>query len=406
MKRYWKIISICLVTLLVIGTFYIQSSFATNESVEIEFEKVSGNEDELENIMLSGNYSIGYMYHPVQITSEETVNPIDLPFLRKLDRLTVPPNFEGLVKQHKNFMRSKDLVHYHFFENENLLAYARIQSKNNIHPLTELTFDIEVLNKKSEEITSFQLNVPEREEYGWMNVEDVQIIDGELKVMTRGSRIKDTQGSRINNENELRVYTFDMKEKKLRTDETIISIPAVENGWSDVRIVNNNSIHRSKYLLIKIEAFENEMDRSDGGISTIINEFMVYDIENNQSINLVGPEETLNSINDSSAIINSTVYIPSQSADGFKVHRYNIEKEEWAEKLTFNGFDAKEGEIPDFQVMNGKMYAIHSTNNENILFIGDIETGESLYVGKLKVKNQSRDQKDFPLYIYDIEYVQ
>ena len=60
MKRYWKIISICLVTLMVIGTFYIQSSFATNEHVKIEFEKVNGNEDEVKNVMLYGDYFVDH----------------------------------------------------------------------------------------------------------------------------------------------------------------------------------------------------------------------------------------------------------------------------------------------------------------------------------------------------------
>ena len=60
MKRYWKIISICFVTLIVIGTFYIQSSFATNEHVKIEFEKVNGNEDEVKNLMLYGDYLVDH----------------------------------------------------------------------------------------------------------------------------------------------------------------------------------------------------------------------------------------------------------------------------------------------------------------------------------------------------------
>ena len=34
MKRYWKIISVCIVTVMVIGTFYIQSSLAAKGNVE------------------------------------------------------------------------------------------------------------------------------------------------------------------------------------------------------------------------------------------------------------------------------------------------------------------------------------------------------------------------------------
>ena len=76
---------------MVIGTFYIQSSFATNEHVKIEFEKVNGNEDEVKNLMLYGDY-LGDRHHqyqlstPLQITSKETITPNNLSFLQKLDK--------------------------------------------------------------------------------------------------------------------------------------------------------------------------------------------------------------------------------------------------------------------------------------------------------------------------------
>ena len=51
---------------MVIGTFYIQSSLATNEHIKIEFEKVSGNEDEVKNLMLYGDY-LGNRHHQYQL---------------------------------------------------------------------------------------------------------------------------------------------------------------------------------------------------------------------------------------------------------------------------------------------------------------------------------------------------
>ncbi|NYF26091.1 hypothetical protein [Sporosarcina sp. JAI121] len=399
MKRYWKIISICLVTLLVIGTFYIQSSFATNEHLKIEFEKVNGNEGEVENLILFGDYSVGHIYQPLQITSEETIDPTNLPFLRQLERITIPPMLEGLVKQYRNFMRGKDMASTYFFEDENRIAYANIKAKNHVHPMKDLTFDIEVLTKKSEEVTSIRLDVPERESYFWMQVEDVQVIDDEVKVIARSSR--------ITNGDELRVYTFDLNKQKLVTDDTIASIPMVENGWSDLRIVNDYySIQRNKYLLIKVEAFEDDMGHSDGEPNVVANEFIVYDIENNQSKKIVAPAEILGSIGGDSAISKSTIYIPSQSANGVEVNQYDIENEKWDEKRTFDLVDNKDEESPYMKVMNEKLYVIHLTNNGHSIFIGDLKTGESLYEGKLKMTNQGEDQKDYRLYFHEIEYVQ
>lgn len=405
MKRYWKIISICLVTLMVIGTFYIQSSFATNEQLDIVFEKVNGNEDEVKNVMLYGDYLIDQthfyrQYTPLQMTSEETINLNNLSFLQKLSGMGVPYYLEDLVEKHRNFMRSKDLTPNYFFEDENVVAYAKINAKNNVHPMKELTFDIELLTKKSEEVTSIQLDVPEGENYSWMQVEDVQVIEGELKVITSGFR--------INSGDELRVYTFDMNVQKVVSEHTIASIPPVENGWSDLRIVDEGtSIQSNNYLLIRIKAFEDEMGHSDGEMSEVANEFIIYDLKNNQSKKIVGPADILDSIGSDSAIFNSTILIPTQAENSVEVSHYDIANEKWDKKLAFDLFGTKDDEnAPYMKVMNGKIYIIYSTTNGHNIVIGDLKTGKSLYEGKIKVINLEEDQKDYRVYFHDIEYIQ
>ena len=103
MKRYWKTISICLVTLIVIGTFYIQSSFATNEHLKIEFEKVNGNKGEVKNLVLYGDYFVGNLYQPLQISSEETINQSNAPFLRQLERISFSANIWRFSKTAQEF---------------------------------------------------------------------------------------------------------------------------------------------------------------------------------------------------------------------------------------------------------------------------------------------------------------
>lgn len=399
MKRYWKIISISLATLIVIGTFYIQSSFATNEHVKIEFEKINGNEDEVKDLILSGNYEVGQLYQYLQITSEETSNQNNLSFFQRLERLNVPPSFNGLVERHKKFMRGKDLTPNHFFEDENVVAYASIKADNIFEqPMKGLAFTIEVMDKKTKEVTSMELDVPGRKSYAWMNIEHVQVINGELKVIT--------QGYRMDNSDELGVYTIDMKERKLVNDDTIVSTPTVVNGWSDLSIINQVELFQGqKYSLIKIEAFDEEMDEIDGEPNVIAN-YIVYDIENNESKKIVIPDEVLESIGDAPAILDATIFIPSQSANGLEVNMYDIENEEWGEKRTVALGDMKDDETPYLQVVNGKLYAVYATNDGQNLWIGDLTTGESLYEGKLHVKNQGEVQKDYRLYIHEVELAQ
>jgi len=382
----------------VIGTFYIQSSLATSNHGKIDFEKVSGNEDELQNIMLYGNFLPDHsnLYQRLQITNEETIDSTNLSFSQKISRLGVPYYLDELVKKHKNFMRSKELTPNQFFEDENLVAYAHIRNPYDL-PKKDLTFEIEVLTKQSEEITAFQVDVPQKENYGRMQVVDVQVIDHELKVIVRGERTV------------LRVYTFDMNKQKLVNDDTIASIPPVENRWSDLSIINDTyySIQRQKYLLIKIEAFDNESRYSDGKPNLVVNEFIVYDIENNQSKKIVRPNDIVGSMDDSSAISNSIILIPSRTANGVEVSRFDIESEKWGETLSFDLSDMKDAEAGAYsKIMNGKIYTFYTTNHGHTIVIGDLQTGKSLYEGKLKVTNQGAEQKDYRLYIYQIENVQ
>ena len=97
------------------------------------------------------------------------------------------------------------------------------------------------------------------------------------------------------------------------------------------------------------------------------------------------------------------MYTYTQSGHAIEVNHYDFEKEEWAEKQTFHSEQAKTSDNEPFvKLMNGKIYIISSTNNGYTLLIGDLNTGESLYEGKLHVKNQKEDPQRYRLYFNDI----
>ncbi|WP_438313212.1 hypothetical protein [Sporosarcina sp. FA9] len=114
----------------------------------------------------------------------------------------------------------------------------------------------------------------------------------------------------------------------------------------------------------------------------------------------------LGSIGDASAILDSAIFIPSQLANGLEVYVFDIENEEWGENLTFDLVDTNDEDMPYMKVMNGKLYAVYATNDGYNLLIGDLYTGESLYEGKLHLKNQGEGQKDYHLYIHEAELAQ
>ena len=400
MKRYWKIILLCFVAVVAIGTFYIGSGFADQKNITIEFEKVSGNGDELNDLTILGDYSVGNLYHSLKIQEGETVDTTNRSFFEQLDKTNVFPVFKELVEKYSGFFRSKELSPNYFFENEKLLAYAGFEGGNQFsQTMSKLTLEIDVLDKKTEKTTAFKKEIPGRLLYGWMDVNDVQVIDDEVKVFIRGFR-KDGG-------NDFLVYTFNLNDQKRVSHEAILSTPEVENGWADLSIVNDqNSIGPEKYYLLKMEKYDDRHAKSiDGGPTLVANEVFLYNIENNQSEKLKVPDE-MQGLNQSPTftLSGSTIYMYNQIENELQVNHYSMETEKWGEKQTFNlPNEKREENAPYIQMLNGKIYILSPYEKGHTLQIGDIKTGKTLYEGNLTLKNKKDEQKNYRLYFHEIQ---
>ncbi len=70
----------------------------------------------------------------------------------------------------------------------------------------------------------------------------------------------------------------------------------------------------------------------------------------------MGTAEILGSIGSASTNFDSTLFIPSQSANGLEVNQYDIENDRWGEKLSFDLSDTKDDEGGSYiKIMNGKV---------------------------------------------------
>ncbi|MFZ0446786.1 MAG: hypothetical protein WAM95_19555 [Bacillus sp. (in: firmicutes)] len=404
MKRYWKFIILSLITVIVIGTFYISASSAEKTDLFIEFEKVNGNEEELKDLTFYGDYLVGNMYQPLQFTTEKTTIPNDITFLERLSPEYNGPIFKELIKNHKRFMRGKEIAPNYYFEDENVLVYANFKGDFESSPNRDVIFDIEVLDKKTKEKISFKSDVPFSEKYEWLNIEDVQVVQDEIKLVVQGRGMKDGT-------DDLRVYTFDMKEQLLVGNEPITTADSKENTL-DIRVLNElySTIQSQKFYVIHKATYEAQNDRNEGDAVTyegepkvVANELLVYNIENNEVKQLEIPTEITESLYRAS-ILQSSMYTFTQTGHVIEVSQYDFEKEEWAKKQIFHSEQAKTSENePYVKLMNGKIYIISSTNNGYTLLIGDLNTGESLYEGKLHVKNQKEDPQRYRLYFNEID---
>lgn len=380
LKRYWKSILLSTVIVFVIGVLYVQSSFS---QVEFRFENISGDEKELDNLSIQIEYQTPQSYQMFDVTTAGTKEKNlmqDLQYTANVDIVR-------LVEQYRNFMRGKMLDTWNFYEDENQVVYAYENSEYGNS--SELVMDIDVLDKNTEESTPFQVSIPNTENYSWVVINSTQVVDGMLKVVAICSR-QDTG-------DDLCVYTIDLEQQKLVAEQVIYSSSAIENGDSYITIINNNTIKPQKYLLVEVyEYLENDYNVDN-------TEYMIYNVENNELQQIDTPDEIVNSMYYSSNIFDSILYV----SNGSKVYQYDIESGVWGEEIEF--FEMPTTVLlqePYVKLMNNKLYTIYFINNEYHIFIGNLNTGESLYEGMLTIESEQEEIEGNQLYISNLEEIE
>lgn len=379
------------------GAYYIQVNIAAKEDISLKHNKVSGNEEELNNLVINTDYQVGYDYlASMYVTNGETINLNYRSFFESLPESSYYSKYNALVEEYKGFMRGKRNFNG-IYNDENKLVYVQTKSKELNGGFSEETsFEIDVLNKKTNDSTSF--NIPLKESEGWSDVERVQMVGNQLKIIKREY---DDNGS-----SHLLIYSVDMENEQLLNDETIYSAHPYkgEGDWSDFSILGESFVNDSN-VLIKIDNFIGDYDQAkwEATESERSNsELMVYNVEKGTS-QIVQLSKQLNPYIDYSYVKNTTLYIPSQLEDRLEVEQYDLVNEEWKNPIVFDLSDKKKTiDEPFIKLMDGKIYTIYPGNKEYRMYIGNLETGMSLYEGEIDIQGKIEDKEKGALLVFDI----
>ncbi|MFD2044256.1 hypothetical protein ACFSTA_10215 [Ornithinibacillus salinisoli] len=423
MKRYWKLISIVSVIVLTISTFYIQSIVASSKYPEFSFKHISGSEEELKDLTIRAESGESGLYERVDITNNETFYHSEASFLEYLAGSNRSAVIKRYQKDYRNFMRGKQETINSYYEDSSTLAYAEIDWKYHDYEPTKFVFDIDVLNKDSEETTSIQLNVPKSEDYNYLGVEDVQVINGKLKVVT----LIHPNGSQDRlDATEIHVFSFDIASKKLEDTETFHSIPRDDDGNGQTELAplySTADVNSEKYFLLKKVVLEEEIvdeeegaadssvmetEESPNGMRTTKVTLYAYNFETGETEELSLPTE-LQELIDSAriSVYDGSIYLLNTTEEGLEVISYHIENEEISSKQTFDLVTIEELE-PFIKVANDKMYIVAANFDENnkkrnTIIISDLESEELLYEGILERTDPDSVQSNYKLYINEID---
>ncbi|PTY78856.1 hypothetical protein B5V89_08925 [Heyndrickxia sporothermodurans] len=393
MKRYISSIVIIAIMFCTIGAFYIYTS-AANSLPEMKIVKVSGNDDELKNVVISGNYHIGNTNENFEATTKGTTYFSERSFFEKLD--LEKGKLLELRKNYRNFMRGKHDLDS-IFEDQELLTYTELNTRYNKYSL-----NISILNKKNKKKNSFQVDIPNYQEFTGVYFHDVQRVGNELKVITENNRRLDQGKSKI----ELHLYTIDYEQKKIIKDD-IIASKFTDNRHGDQydSIYSNDPTIANKYYFMQDNKVKFQ-ELPDGGMDEqIVNsEIVAYNYEKNSLEKIKVPKQYYGTqrpqmVND----IDGTVYLFLENEKDVILSKVNIDKHsiEKIRKISLPEMGGNQNQV--IKIDNGKVYILitqTNANDKNTLIVMDIRSGQNLYKGKI---TQSKQKKNSNIELFDFE---
>ncbi|MGX1826599.1 hypothetical protein ACWIDQ_21610, partial [Heyndrickxia sporothermodurans] len=280
MKRYISSIVIIAIMFCTIGAFYIYTA-AANSLPEVKIVKVSGNDDELKNVVISGNYHIGNANENFEATKKGTTYFSERSIFERLD--LEKGKLLELRKNYRNFMRGKHDLDSIYEDNE-LLIYTELNPRYN-----KYSMDFSILNKKNKKKNSFKVEIPNYQEFTEVYFHDVQRVGNELKVITENNRRSDQDKNKI----ELHVYTIDYEQKKIIKDD-IIASKFTDNRHGDQydSIYSNDPTIANKYYFMQDNKVKFQ-ELPDGGMDEqIVNsEIVAYNYEKNSLEKIKVPKQ-------------------------------------------------------------------------------------------------------------------
>ncbi|MCK1996723.1 hypothetical protein MPH47_05595 [Psychrobacillus psychrodurans] len=403
MKKYWKFTSIIAVIVLSIGTFYVNSAMSETQYPEFAINKKSGDAEEIKSLELEGSYheggSMSYVNTNLQITSDDT----DYRNGRSIIDSIIghpAPMIQKLQEKYRNFMRGKGRSVDSFFEDNKLLAYAEVKYKIGSFTTRDFKFAISIVDKDNGNTSSFSIKVPDSSVVENIFVEDVQVVDNELKVITHNS-------TRENGKyyNEKHIYSFDISTGKIVSSETIFSIPEQQgNAYIHAELVQTSHKQANENLIF-IKTLEKMIqDGESDRLEETTRELISYNLRTNEKETIKLPDSLKE--HQISYFDGSTIYFSKLSGENLVITPYSIENDQANNEFTIQlSNETSDADPPIIIMEDGKLYVTtHITNlkTKASITVIDLKTSDTIYQGEVIRKDSPNSTEQFELYLYDM----
>ncbi|MFJ7994528.1 hypothetical protein ACIQY5_20445 [Peribacillus frigoritolerans] len=402
MKRYLCSIIIGMVVILSIGTYYVKVASSASSLPKYTFKTLEGSDKMLDPVIINASLQNGsnFKNEPLTIESNTTTYESERSYL---ENLTGRQNqqIETLVKEHRSFMRGKYSISS-LYEDDDFLAYASVNSEYTKSGNMEAKFDIGLLEKKDEEETSFQIELPNQGRIMNADVRDVQLVHSKLQVLT----MNDVNSNNEKQTKEVQLYTIDVANKKVLSDKTLVSETFTDPDQVDFQMPTdvapsqpNNMVFISLIKGVNHEdGYEEKLKES---------KLLSYNYET-EKLETVKKGSLSLDMARSGYADGKNLYLVEMKSGKYRIKTFDLSSQTLTNDTELD-IAANKEEQYTAAFKNGRVYFLLGnevdqdvlTNKPAKLLIADIKTGKTLYKGETVINK--KNSKSFELIIGDLE---
>ncbi|MGF7033172.1 hypothetical protein J2T17_004096 [Paenibacillus mucilaginosus] len=375
MLRYWKLIVLLPLIVLVIGSYYATASGSRPEYV---LKVLQGDASEAAPIVLQAHDG-GYALKLSDKGSQ---------FRSFWEYLFDEPDYERqrMIQEHRSFMRGVTDLSGVVYDG-NKLVYAAIKSEAvEAQVKNQFRFSVMIMDEKSNKKISFELLIPNEAGYTDLNLHDIQIYGQSVNLFTSNS-LPSWNGLR---KVEMHRYVVDLSQEKLMKDQVILASDHQEK--TDISVSHLNQIDTT--LPKQCVVFEKghwTIDSTTGNRILQFRELFVFDplTDKLEQVTAEPVVELLNSKEEQGMSYNSDEIFLTSWADpkSPRVMRYQIHERKVTHDhrislaelpLPISAFNY--GMIKNnrmYMLMNGQML----TKDAPGVVIADLDSGRVVYEG-------------------------
>lgn len=401
MKRYLCSIIIGMVVILSIGTYYVKVASSASSLPKYTFKTLEGSDKELDPVIIHATLQNGSnFYEPLTIESNTTTYASERSYLENLTGRQ-DHQIERLVKEHRSFMRGKDSISS-LYEDDDFLAYVWVNSEYTKSGNMEAKFDIGLLEKKDEEETSFQIELPNQGRIMNIDVRDVQLVHSKLQVLT----MIDVNSNNEKQTKEVHLYTIDVANKKVLSDKTLVSETFTDPNQVDFEMpIDVAPSQPNNMVFISLIKGVNHED----GFKEKLKEskLLSYNYET-EKVETVKKGSLSLDMARSGYADGKNLYAVEMKSGKYRIKTFDLSSRTLTSDTELD-IAANKEEQYTAAFKNGRVYfLLNGMNQEGLLtykpaklLIADIKTGKTLYKGETAINK--KNSKSFQLYIDDLE---